>query len=250
MPDAAQNPWHNNATMPDIQHKVYFSSWDPGHFQFTSIISTTVSLVELVVVKHGCHIILCSYWQHQGGCFSLFLALPKGPHHASKLFKASNITSIESILNSYHFECHLVFQALTATFIVPKFQHIIVPKFSRSPQHVYQIFSPCLTIFSILNWLYCGAMQLAPSTCWTHQGLLFSGVCIILHQYKDHLYTGWWIVIIHSCWTYAKFVACCPFESNLHWKRYKSRFAFVSKVLIQFWGHLWSWGPFFILSIE
>ena len=113
--------------------------------------SLASSLVELVVVKHGCHIILCSYWQHQGGCFSLFLALPKGPHHASKLFKASNITSIESILNSYHFECHLVFQALTARFIVPKFQHIIVPKFSRSPQHVYQIFSPCLTIFSILD---------------------------------------------------------------------------------------------------
>ena len=185
-PDAARNSWCNHATVPDIFGiTCIFSSLDPGCFQFTSTISTTVSLVELVVIKHGCHIILCSYWQHQGGFFSYSWRCLKG----------------------------------------------------RTMPPTY--------------WLYCGAMQLAPSTCWTLQGLQFSGVCIILHQYKDHLYTGWWIVIIHSCWTCAKFVAYCPFESNLHWKKwYKSRYAFASKFLIQFWGHLWSWGPFFILSIE
>ena len=68
-----------------IWHNMYFSSLDPSCFQFTSTISTTVSLVKLVVIKYGCHIISCSYWQCQGGCFSLFLVLPEGPHHASNI---------------------------------------------------------------------------------------------------------------------------------------------------------------------
>ena len=38
-----------------------------GHFQLTSIVSTTFLLVELVAIKHGCHIVSCLYQQPQGG---------------------------------------------------------------------------------------------------------------------------------------------------------------------------------------
>ena len=64
-----------------------------GHFQLTSTLSTTVLLVELMVIKHhhGYHVVLCSYWQPWGGCFFLFL--PSGCAMRPTLLKASNITS-------------------------------------------------------------------------------------------------------------------------------------------------------------
>ena len=37
-----------------------------GHFHFTSTLSTFL-LVQLAVIKHGCHKVSCSYWQPQEG---------------------------------------------------------------------------------------------------------------------------------------------------------------------------------------
>ena len=40
-----------------------------GRYRLTSTISIAVLLVELVVIKHGRHVVPCSYWQPHGGCF-------------------------------------------------------------------------------------------------------------------------------------------------------------------------------------
>ena len=49
----------------------YFGSFlvDLGRFQLTSTITTTFLLVELVVIKHGHHLVSCSYQQPWGGYF-------------------------------------------------------------------------------------------------------------------------------------------------------------------------------------
>ena len=54
----------------------YFSSLlvNSGYFQLPSTTSTTILLLKLMAIKHGCHVALCSYWHHQWGCFFLFLA--------------------------------------------------------------------------------------------------------------------------------------------------------------------------------
>ena len=64
----------------------YFGSLlvNSGRFQLTSTISTTFLLEEFVVIKHGCHVVSCLYWQPQG-CVFLFLAQPKGLHYASNI---------------------------------------------------------------------------------------------------------------------------------------------------------------------
>ena len=43
----------------------HFSSLlvNSGCFQLTSTISLTVLLVELMAIKHGQHVVSCSYWQ-------------------------------------------------------------------------------------------------------------------------------------------------------------------------------------------
>ena len=69
-----------------------------GHFKFTSTLSTTVLLVELMPINHGRHVVSCSYWQPRGGCFSYFAMRPT-------LFNASNNTSSANLLISYHFKC-------------------------------------------------------------------------------------------------------------------------------------------------
>ena len=58
----------------------YFGSFlvDSDRFQLTSTTSTKFLVVELVVIKHGHHVVSCSYWQPQGGCFFLFLAHSEG----------------------------------------------------------------------------------------------------------------------------------------------------------------------------
>ena len=50
----------------------YFGSFlvDSGRFQLTSTTFTIFLLVELVVIKHGHHLVSFSYQQPQGGCFS------------------------------------------------------------------------------------------------------------------------------------------------------------------------------------
>ena len=72
----------------------YFTSLlvSSGHFQFTSTISVTVLLVELVTIKHGHHV--CSFMltlATSRECFSYFGAMPQ------TLFEASKITSIKRI---------------------------------------------------------------------------------------------------------------------------------------------------------
>ena len=61
-----------------------------GHFQLTNTLSTTVLLVELMVIKHGNHIVSDSYWQPRGGCFPYFWRGPKGCAMHPTLFKAPN----------------------------------------------------------------------------------------------------------------------------------------------------------------
>ena len=78
---------------------------DSGRFQLTSSTSTTFLLVELVVIKHGRHVVSCLYRQPRGGCFSYSWRSPKGCAMPPTLFGVSNITSIEYLLISYNFKC-------------------------------------------------------------------------------------------------------------------------------------------------
>ena len=75
----------------------YFGSFlvYSGRFQLASTISTTFLLVDLMVIKHGHHIISCSYWQPWGGCFSDSWCSPSGCAVPPTLLRASNITSNE-----------------------------------------------------------------------------------------------------------------------------------------------------------
>ena len=85
---------------------------DSDRFQLTSTTST-FSLVELVVIKHGCNVVSCSYRQPQGGCFAYSWHSPEGWAMPLTLFKVSNITSVEYLLISYHFKCLGMFRAFT-----------------------------------------------------------------------------------------------------------------------------------------
>ena len=70
----------------------YFSSLlaDSVHFQLTSTISTTVLLVELMMIKHGITKFHVGIGNFEGDVFLIPV-------------KASNITGIENLLISYRF---------------------------------------------------------------------------------------------------------------------------------------------------
>ena len=101
------SPVHSSVFLHNKEIFCYFGSClvNSGRFQFTRTVSTTFLLVELVVIKHGRHVVSCSYRQPRGGCFSYSWRSPKGCAMHPTLLKASNITSIEHLLISCHFEC-------------------------------------------------------------------------------------------------------------------------------------------------
>ena len=83
------------------------------HFQLTSTVSRTLLLVELMVIKHGHHIVASSYWRPRGGCFSYSWHSLMSCAMPPTLFNASNIPSIENLLIRYHFKCYETSQAFT-----------------------------------------------------------------------------------------------------------------------------------------
>ena len=97
----------------------YFGSFsvNSGHLKSTSTTSTQFLLMELVVVKHGRHVVSCSYWQPRGGCFAYSWCSPKGCAMLPTSFNASKITSIENLLTSYLFKCQGTLRALTMKII-------------------------------------------------------------------------------------------------------------------------------------
>ena len=90
----------------------YFSSFlfNSGRFQLTSTLSTTVLPVELMAIKHDCHMFHACTGNLKGDVLLIPGASPMRP----TLFKASNNTSVEKLLISYHFKCKGMFQAFTS----------------------------------------------------------------------------------------------------------------------------------------
>ena len=76
---------------------------DSGRFQLTKNISTTFLLVELMVIKHGYHVVTSSYLgtgNLKGDFFYSWCILIVCAKHL-KLFKDSNINSVENLLISW-----------------------------------------------------------------------------------------------------------------------------------------------------
>ena len=59
------SPVHSQVVLHNKDIICYFGSLlvNSGRFQLASTIPTTILLVELVYIKHGCHIAARSYWQ-------------------------------------------------------------------------------------------------------------------------------------------------------------------------------------------
>ena len=78
----------------------YFGSFlvYSGLFQLTSLYIYDILLVDLVVIKHGCHSFILVSAASRWMFFIHFFSLPP------TLFEVSSITSIEYLLISYHFK--------------------------------------------------------------------------------------------------------------------------------------------------
>ena len=74
--------------------------------------NNNILLVELVI-KHGHHIVSCSYRQPRRGCFSYSWCSLNGCAMHPTLLKAFNIVCIENLIISYHFKCQWTFHAFT-----------------------------------------------------------------------------------------------------------------------------------------
>ena len=100
------SPIHSSVVLHNKDIICHFSSFlvNSGPFWLTSTLSITVLLVLLMAIKHGCHVVSCSYWQPRGGCLSYSWCSLKGCAMRPILFKASNNTSTENLLISY-FKC-------------------------------------------------------------------------------------------------------------------------------------------------
>ena len=102
-------PVHSLVSLHNKDIICHFSSLlvNSGHFQLSSTLSITALLMELMAIKHGHHSFMLIL-ETLRGCFFLFLAAMH-----TTLFKASNITGIEILLISYHFQCWGMFRAFT-----------------------------------------------------------------------------------------------------------------------------------------